>query len=151
MPSKEATVRDLISKWKAYHATDPEAVRYCRIAEDLYKVRNPGFHGSPPITAWPSYLVDPDDETMASVEHYFLCRCWVGTGKYPAWEVRALKSIYDAGKSLGVTPRHNPSKPVTPPSDLQKKFQNEGIQDGERDLAASKRSAPWITSPPKYY
>jgi hypothetical protein len=57
----------------------------------------------------------------------------------------------DEGKSLGVTPRHNPSKPVTPPSDLQKKFQNEGIQDGERDLAASGRSAPWITSPPKYY
>lgn len=114
-------------------------------------VRNPGFHGSPPITAWPHRLVDQDDEVMAAVEHYFLCRFWVGSGKYPAWEVRVLKNLYDAGKLLGVTPRHNPGRPVTPPSDLQKKFQNEGITDGERDLAESGNSAHWIALPPKYY
>jgi hypothetical protein len=87
---------------------------------------------------------------MASVEHYFLCRAWVGLGVFPAWELRGLSDVYDYGKSLGVTPRHNPNKPVTPPSAIQKEFQAEGIRDGESDLSKSGKEAPYVTNPPKY-
>jgi hypothetical protein len=149
--SKEPIVRALIARWKAYRSSTPEHQRYEQIANDLYCVRNPGFNRCPPISAWPRHLVDPDDEIMASVEHYFLTRYWVGSGVYPAWEVRALKSIYAIGKSLGVTPRHNPGKPVTPSSAMQRKFQNEGVADGEVDLARWGKSAPLIARPPQYY
>src|SRR5262245_943044 len=96
--SKEPTVRDLIAKWSGYRSAIPEPDRWCQLRQDLYEVRNPGFKGSPPLSVWPPYLVDPDDEIMASVEHYFLSRCWVGTGQYPAWEMRTLGTIYETGK-----------------------------------------------------
>jgi len=148
---KEATVRTLIAGWNAYRGALSGSDRYCQLKNDLYCVRNPGFNRCPALSAWPPHLVDPDDEIMAAVEHYFLTRCWVGTGQFPAWQMRAMRDIYDAGKRLGLTPRHNPNNPVTPPSPLQRRFQNEGIRDGERDLARSGRSAPWVASPPRYY
>lgn len=149
--TKETAVRGLISRWEAYRGATPAATRYCLLKSDLYRARNPGFNGSPPLSAWPANLVDPDDEVMASVEHYFLTRCWVGSGQFPAWQVRLMRDIYDAGKRLGVTPAHNPGRPVTPPSAMQSMFQEEGIAAGERDLAASGRTAPWIAEPPLYY
>ncbi len=144
--AKEARTRVLIRHWITYRKGD-----YCRIKNDLYCVRNPGFNGCPAAAVWPSYLLDPDPEIISSVEHYFLCRCWVGTGKIPAWQMRAMRDIYVLGKKLGITPRHNPSNPPQPPSGLRNKFQNEGIRDGERDLAKSGKSAPKIAKPPVYF
>ena len=148
--AKDARVRQLIAKWSGYRGSMAEPSRYCTLKSDLYCARNPGFGGCPALSAWPANLLDSDDEVMASVEHYFLTRCWVGTGQYPAWEVRALRDVYELGKRWGVTPRHNPSRPVTPPSAMQRRFQEEGIRDGETDLARSGGSAPAIAVPPRY-
>lgn len=144
-------VRLLIGKWELYRAAVPEPERYGILKDDLYKVRNAGFNGLPSPPNYPAELVDPNDEIMACVEHYFLCRAWVGLGVMPAWELRGVRDIYDYGKSLGITPRHNPNKPVTPPSAMQKDFQAEGIRDGESDLANSGKEGPSISAPPMYY
>lgn len=143
---KEATVRSLIGKWIAHRSGD-----YCQIASDLYQVRNPGYKNNPPLSAWPGHLVDPDSEIMASVEHYFLARCWVGSGKYSALQMKVMSKIYNTGKHLGVTPRHNPNNPVTPPSAMQEKFQEEGIHHGAADLKKSGKAAPAYRTPPQYY
>ena len=148
--SKETRVRQLIAEWETYHGNLNGSARYAQLAGDLYCVRNPGFNGCPPLSHWPGNLLDPDDEIMASVEHYFLTRSMVGSGQMPAWEMRAVRNIYDAGKRLGVTPRHNPNRPVTPPSAMQRAFQDEGIHDGETDLASAGRSAPLVAMPPRY-
>ena len=88
---------------------------------------------------------------LAAVEHYYLCRTWVGSGKFPAWQVQAMNMIYDTGKMLGVTPRHNPNKPTSPLTALQMAAKVAGIRDGSVDLAKSGKSAPLIAMPPKYY
>jgi hypothetical protein len=149
--AQTARLNDLLSKWKAYRGSIVEPDRYCQIKNDLYQVRNAGWSGNPPISTWPPTLIDPDDGMMAAVEHYFLCRCWVGTGAYPAWQMRAMNTIYDLGKIAGVTPRHNPTKPTTPPTALQMAAKEAGIRDGESDLAKSGKSAPWVAKPPKYF
>jgi len=105
---------DLTEKWTVYRGSIAEPERYSQIASDLYQVRNPGVGVNPPISFWPAHLIDPDDEIMAAVEHYFLCRDWVGNGKFPVWQVEAMRITYDLGKLLGVTPRHNKHKPTTP-------------------------------------
>lgn len=151
MMASRAEVDEYIRRWMIHYPINVDrSNRYCKLAADLYQVRNPGFNGSPPITAWPSYLIHSDDEVMACVEHYFLTRCWVGTGQYPAWEVRALRSIYNLGKRLHLTPRHNPNNPVTEPSELQQSYQDQGIRHGEEDLIVSGGSSPTITRPPTY-
>ena len=147
----EARIRELIGLWAKYRTAVDGTVSYCQLKQDLYIVRNAGYNGNPPLTAWPPELIDSDDEVLAATEHYFLNRCWVGTGVQPAWQMRLMTAVYDAGKKAGITPRHNKDKPVTPPSDLQKKFQREGIADGEKDLAAGGLTAPKIASPPKYW
>ena len=117
--SQIARINDLLAKWRAYRVGLPDPALSCQIKTDLYQVRNAGWKGNPPITVWPPDLIDPDDKVMAAVEHYFLCRCWVGTGQFPAWEMRAMNMVYDMGKAAGVTPRHNPTKPTTPLTALQ--------------------------------
>jgi hypothetical protein len=62
-----------------------------------------------------------------------------------------MNTIYDLGKIAGVTPRHNPTKPTTPPTALQMAAKEAGIRDGESDLAKSGKSAPWVAKPPKYF
>src|SRR5271165_3600678 len=111
-------LNELNTKWKIFCSKTPEPERYCEISGDLYQVRNAGWNGNKPLGAWPADLVDSDDAMMAAVEHYFLCRCWVGTAKFPAWEVRAMDVIYDLEKIGGVTPRHNPNKPTSRPTAL---------------------------------
>ncbi|MDN7671772.1 hypothetical protein QZM22_04345 [Burkholderia oklahomensis] len=149
--SKASVIRRLIADWTSYHSSiEPEAKRYRRLSQDLYQVRNPGLNGSPPLSSWPKHLLDPDDEIMACVEHYFLARAWIGTGRLPAWELRTLSSIYNVGKLLGVTPRHNPDNPVTPPSQLQRSFQMEGVIAGKVDRAKAGVRAPLVKSPPTY-
>jgi len=145
-----ARLNELIALWKTYRSTVPEPERYCQIKTDLYQVRNPEWNGSPPLSAWPGHLVDPDDSMMAAVEHYFLCRCWVGTGVYPAWQMRTMNFVYDMGKLAGVTPKHNPNKPTSPLTLHQMAAKEAGIRDGERDLAKSGKSAPLIGRPPTY-
>ena len=144
-------VNQLIAAWIAYRSAMAEPERYCELKSDLYKVRNAGWGSNPPISAWPPHLVDTDDRVMAAVEHYFLCRCWVGTGQYPAWEVKALVIAYDTGKMIGLSPRHNPNKPTTPITSLQINFQAAGIRDGEADLLKSRQSPPSMQLPPKYW
>jgi len=61
-----------------------------------------------------------------------------------------LGNIYEAGKKLGITPRHNPNNPVTPPSEMQRAFRLEGIRDGELDLARRGGTAPYVAAPPEY-
>ena len=146
-----ARVKDLISKWTTYRLGMAEPQRYCQLKTDLYQVRNPGWNGNPSLTAWPPNLVDGDDAIMAAVEHYFLSRCWVGTGEYPVWQVKAMIVLYDTGKMIGVTPRHNPTKPTTPITALQIEFQAAGVADGELDFAKSGKAAPGIKAPPKYF
>ncbi|MFL9899092.1 hypothetical protein PQR75_05710 [Paraburkholderia fungorum] len=144
-------LNDLIAKWKTFRVDLPETARYCQIKGDLYQVRNAGWDDNPSIGSWPPDLIDPDDTMMAAVEHYFLCRCWVGTGKFPAWQMSAMNFIYDIGKLVGVTPQHNPNKPTSKLTALQMAAKVAGVRDGEDDLAKSGQSAPWIAVPPKYY
>jgi hypothetical protein len=142
---KDMTVRRLVAAWDNYRGGQAAPGRYLTLKRDLYNVRN-----GDPFASYPMTLIDPDDEVMAAVEHYFLCRAWVGNGVQPAWQMRAMKTVYNVGKELGVTPRHNPDKPVTPPSALQVAWQNRGIADGEADLKASGGSAPLVAAPPMY-
>ena len=144
-PNKDAVVRNLIAAWEIYRGSEPKPTRYLTLKSDLYKARN-----GDPAAVYPIRLISTDNEVMAAVEHYFLCRAWVGNGIQPAWQMRAMKSIYNVGKELGVTPRHNPNNPVTPPSALQVTWQNRGIADGEADLKASGKSAPRVAMPPTY-
>jgi hypothetical protein len=144
-------LNELISRWKDFRVALLEPARYCQIKDDLYQVRNAGWDSNPPIGAWPPALVDPDDSMMAAVEHYFLARCWVGIGKFPAWQMRAMNHIYDLGKVLGATPRHNPNKPTSKLTVLQMAAKEAGVRDGESDLAKSGKRAPSIAAPPKYY
>ncbi|MDV2152021.1 hypothetical protein RZ125_24675, partial [Burkholderia pseudomallei] len=110
----------------------------------------PGRGASPPPPNLPGNLVDKDDEIMACVEHYFLTRDWVANGKYPAWEARTLSGIYHLGKRIGVAPRHNKAKPVTPASPLQRALQLEGIKDGTIDRKLAGIQSPLVRKPPKY-
>ena len=144
-------MNQLIAAWTAYRSGIPEPQRYCELRSNLYEVRNPEWNGNRPLSSWPSHLLDIDDSIMAAVEHYFLCRCWVGTGEYPAWEVKGLVIIYDAGKLIGISRRHNPNKPTTPITALQISYQAAGIRDGEADLLKSGRAAPSVQRPPKYW
>lgn len=150
MQAQVTRLNDLRAKWMAYRGATPEPGRYCQIKDDLYKVRNAGWNGNPPISMWPRFLVDSDDAMMAAVEHYFVCRCWIGNGVYPAWEIAALGTIYDWGKLVGMSPNHNPNKPTTPLTALQMAAKFAGIRDGEADLKKSGKSGPWIKSPPTY-
>jgi hypothetical protein len=145
-----ARMNELLTLWRAYRAplTDPDLS--CALKTDLYQVRNAGWKGNPPITAWPANLIDPDDAMMAAVEHYFLCRCWVGTGVQPAWQLSLMNNIYDWGKMMGLTPQHNPNKPVSRVTALQMAAKSAGVRDGEADLARTGRSAPMIARPPTY-
>lgn len=143
-------LNELIAKWKDYRVALPEPQRYCQLKTDLYQVRNAGWNNNPSIGTWPPDLVDPDDSMMAAVEHYFLCRCWVGTGVFPAWQMRAMNHIYDLGKMAGVTPNHNPNKPTSKLTVLQMAAKEAGVRDGEADLAKSGGTAPLIAKPPKY-
>ena len=151
LPNDTLRLNNLIAMWKAYRASLPEPKRYEQIASDLYKVRNPEWRGNPPLSAWPQHLLDPDDSIVAAVEHYFLCRAWVGSGKYPAWQVQAMNMIYDTGKMLGITPRHNPNNPTSPLTALQIAAKAAGIRDGSADLIMSGKSAPLVAMPPKYF
>ncbi|BBU31921.1 hypothetical protein BTHE68_56550 [Burkholderia sp. THE68] len=146
-----ARMNELIAKWNSFRVDIPAPERFDQIRRDLYQVRNAGWDGNPPIGTWPPELVDPDDAMMAAVEHYYLCRAWVGSGKFPAWEMSVLNFIYDAGKVVGASPRHNPNKPTTKLSSLQLTAQKNGVRDGKVDLATSGQSAPWAASPPKYW
>lgn len=143
-------LNELLAAWRKYRAPLGDPDLSCQVKSDLYQVRNAGWNGNPPITDWPAELVDPDDSMNAAVEHYFLCRCWVGKGVQPAWQMRAMNRIYDLGKMAGVTPQHNPNKPVTPPSALQMAAKEAGVRDGEADLKRTGGSAPWIAKPPTY-
>jgi len=144
-------VNQLIAAWTAYRSGTAEPERYCELKSDLYKVRNAGWNGNPPLSAWPPHVLDTDDGVMAAVEHYFLCRCWVGTGQYPAWQVKVMVITYDTGKMIGLSPRHNPNKPTTPITSLQINFQAAGVRDGEADLVKFRRPAPSVQRPPKYW
>lgn len=145
--SKEARVQELIRKWTIYRGRIIEPNRYLTLKDDLYNVRN----AIPGTIIYPNDLIDTDDEIMAAVEHYFLCRAYVGNGQYSSIQLRVMKGIYNLGKEIGITPRHNPSRPVTPPSELQTSFQDKGITDGEFDLKKSGGKSPIIAAPPKYY
>src|SRR5262249_31094714 len=141
----------LRGQWIAYRASvTPVTGQFDKLRQDLYQVRNAGRGTNPAIGAWPTYLIDPDDGMMASIEHYFLCRAWVGNGVYNASQMRAQTQLYDWGKQHGLTPRHNPNKPTTPLTELQLYAQEHGIQDGEADLAASGQPAPGWKKPPTY-
>jgi hypothetical protein len=141
----------LRDRWIQQYESTQEPERYAVIAQALYKVRNAGWDDNPDLSVWPKSLLDPDDSIMAALEHYFLCRGWVGNGAIPEWEVRQLTSIYDFGKFLRVVPRHNPNKPVTKMTPLQAIAQEAGIQDGAADKEKFKVDAPRIVNPPAYY
>ena len=104
----------LRAAWVVYRASvTPVWAQYDQLRQDLYQVRNAGWNGNPPITFWPASLIDADDGMMAAIEHYFLCRAWVGNGVFNATQMRAQNTLYDDGKRLHLTPQHNPNKPTT--------------------------------------
>lgn len=142
---KEARVDELIGKWTAYRSGTAEPGRYTVLSKDLYNARNE-------LETFPADLLDPDSEVMASVEHYFLCRGWVGNGVFPLSQVANMVAIYDVGKLLHITPRHNKSKPVTPISMMQVSYQNKGMTDGSKDAKRFKVDTPILwRKPPKYF
>jgi len=150
---EEDRVDELIGRWTRYGMNSekyPSDQLYCRLKNDLYQVRNAGWKKNPPLSAWPTNLIDKDDEIMAAIEHYFLCRCWIGTAKYSTTQMRAMISVYTAGKRVNLTKQHNPNKPVTPPSELQSHFQNKGIRHGESDRDRAGLEAPLFAPPPSY-
>ena len=149
--TKEARARALIKAWAKRYLDDPGHVRSEKLRKELWQVRNPGVNGAPELSEWPQDLIDKDDEVMAAVEHYYLCRAWVGNGVYPAWQLKAMKGIYNLGKKAGVTPRSNPDKAVTPVSDMQVSLQDEGIRMGELDLVVAGKEAPAVAMPVKYW
>jgi hypothetical protein len=151
MDTQVLRVVNLISQWIIYRGNISEPGRYMQLAQDLYLVRNDKLIDSLNSTPYPSYLIDSDNEIMAAIEHYFLCRGWVGNGVYNAVQVLAQAAAYDAAKELGAAPQHNPSKPVSPPSLMQQKFQGMGIADGKNDLKKSGKPSPDFNKPPKYW
>lgn len=149
-------VNALIVAWEAYAQTleqselsHPELA--CRLKTLLYQVRNAGSGRNPPISAWPVNLIDSDDAIMAAVEHYFLCRCWVGTGVQPAWQMRLMTDIYNTGKRLGITPQHNPDNPTSPLTPAQQHAQTMGILHGGFDLARTGGTSPTFGPLPEYF
>lgn len=142
---KYTRVKELIANWLAFRAAVAEPGRYLVLKDDLYRVRN-----AEGTTGYPAHLVDPDAEIMAAVEHYFLCRSLVGNAVQPAWQMRVQKGIYNIGKLLRITPRHNPAKPITPLTKMQVAFQDRGIAEGEADLKAAGLKAPKIAKPLTY-
>ena len=148
--SEVARFRELVRHWTRYRASLPEPARYDQIRIDLKQVRNPGLAGNPPVSSWAPQLLDPDPAMVAAVEHYFVARAWVGSGKYPAWQMLAMSAIYDAGKMIGVTPQHNPKQPTTQLTSLQIWAKAEGVRDGSNDLKSSGKTAPMVGAPPKY-
>jgi hypothetical protein len=143
-------LNELLRLWRNHRSGLADPQLSCQLKTDLYQVRNAGWNGNPPLSSWPANLIDPDDAMMAAVEHYFLCRCWVGTGVQPAWQMRLMNNIYDIGKMLGITPQHNPNRPVSPVTALQMAAKEAGVRDGEADLERTGGSAPLIATPPTY-
>lgn len=141
---------DLAEKWIVYRGSINEPERYSQLARDLYQVRNPGGK-NPDINFWPANLIDSDVEIMAAIEHYFLCRNWVGNAIFPVWQVEAMRVTYDLAKLMGVAPRHNKNNPTTPITELQVQMQILGVKHGEKDLLKSGKKAPRIAKPPKYW
>ena len=84
-----ARVKDLIYKWTTYRLGMAEPQRYCQLKTDLYQVRNPGWNGDPPLTAWPPNLVDGDDASWLpsnTLSVALLGRHW----RVPGWQVKAM-------------------------------------------------------------
>ena len=151
-PSKEheqmAKADRLRTAWWLHHKNIKSPVeRSKRIQKDIFEIRN-GILGQ---TGLPAQLRTADDEVLAALEHYFLCRWWVGSGRYPSWEVWGMVALYNISKEVGVTPRFNASRPPTPLSNMQMIFQQQGICSGEKDLAASGNEAATVAMPPLYF
>ena len=145
-------VRVRIMKWESYRSTEKAPGRYANLKFDLYVVRNPKKYPEN-YAVIPADLIDDRDEINAAVEHYFLCRAWIGNGEFSAAQMSAMVGVYNLGKRIGITPRNNPDNPTTPPSDLQKYFQQRGIDDGITDAKLYGTGAPpfSIKAPPKYF
>lgn len=141
-----------INKWNTYQSKIDEPKRYLQLKRDLWVVRNPE-KAQHEYDLLPGELIDDRDEINASVEHYFLCRAWVGNGVYSAAQMTAMNAIYNTGKSIGITPRSNPNHPVTPASDMQKYFQRRGVDDGVSDgvIYGTKAGSFSLRWPGKYW
>lgn len=141
-----------IAQWTTYRSQIGEPKRYMTLKNDLWVVRNPE-KDQYAYSILPAELIDSRDEINASVEHYFLCRAWVGNGVYSAAQLSAMNFIYNTGKSIGITPRSNPNHPVTPASDMQKYFQRRGIDDGISDgiIYGTKAGSFSLRLPPTYW
>ena len=139
------TVRREIMNWEKFRDQIEWPERGKVLRSDLYNFRNEKG-------VFPAWVGHARDDINASVEHYFLCYSYIACGEYAVYQVEAMVKIYNAGKSVGLTPRHNPNKPVTPPSDMQKYFQQCGIDDGVTDAAIYGTPTIWLPRlPPVYY
>lgn len=148
------TVRVRIMKWIGFRSKLKEPSRYLQLKDDLWVARNPKHKNSKGrINKIPADLIDERDYINASVEHYFICRAWVGNGVYPLSQVELMTRTYNLGKTLGLTPAANPDQPVTPPSEMQRYFQQQGMYDGSNDADTYGTGAsPFSWSlPPLYY
>ena len=101
----------------------------------------------------------PHDEDLALAEHYLVARAYVSCGQYSATQQKMMVLAYYAAKKQAETAgslqgmRHNPNKPVTPPSYKQVIMGLGGVMAGERDLKEhppSGKKAPLYKSVPNF-
>ena len=123
------TVWNLIGAWERYRIGEKQPERYLTLWKDVRNARR-----RVATEAYPEHLYDMDDEVMAATEHYFLCRAWVGNGVRPAWQMRSIKGVYNLLKQYDLVSRTDPKFPVSPLSEMQVRFQDEGINAGLKDM-----------------
>jgi len=107
------------------------------------------------------------DENLAAAEHYMVARYAVGSSAYRLYQMILMVSTYEhfkmliaclpantpwgAGRMLEQLMRHNPGRPLAPPSQELVRWGVRGAWDGERDrLAIRGPVAPAVALPPAF-
>ena len=136
MAADEATVERIITETLNKYgggSSDPDVMA---ASVELYKRRN----SEPALIG---------DENYAIAEHYLLSRAWVATSFVPLEQMLAMIHTYNALKKvaqksalLELVMRHDPAKPMAPPSELDIRKSEKGAWDGEKQRIANGRLKP---------
>ncbi|MEO8856312.1 MAG: hypothetical protein ABI343_04915 [Burkholderiaceae bacterium] len=156
MPSSiDDRVRSVATIWCGQPSSLPLGDRLAQIAGQLYRYRNPPTADPSAMTKWTAFFaslpkgsVDPDEEVMAAVEHYFYARSQVANGEYSAMNMKAMVLGYQLLKKAGVDLRHNKNNPTTVPSKLQQQWALTGVAQGTSDLSSGNSDRKRKNQPP---
>ena len=85
---------------------------------------------------------------LAAAERRDLCRCWVGTARFPARQITGMVGVDDMGKLRGITPRHNPNRLTSQLTPYQMEAQVSGIIAGKAGMKRLGVEAPIVAIPP---